>query len=213
LRRHDGGDDDDGGGGSGDPEGEDECTQIEPIELETGVPADVFLVVDKSGSMRDPLEDGNQKWASMRGALTQVVGEYDGAIHFGLMLYPRGDDCSADAGGTGQYFAANSTAELQAALDAIAVLVGQPSCTFPLDREPGELTSVTVYHDDTVVPHDPAQGWEYDGASNSITFFGVSCDDIRQGETDRVRIEFDCDGDSCLEPDGCGDGDGPGVVE
>ena len=45
---------DGGGGGPVDTE----CQQVEPIQMPTGDPADLFLVVDKSGSMEDPLETG-----------------------------------------------------------------------------------------------------------------------------------------------------------
>jgi hypothetical protein len=322
----DSGGDDDGFDG----DGNDECTQTDPIEIGTAAPPDVLLVVDKSGSMDQDLDSGEQKWGAMKSALTTVVGDYDSSINFGLMLYPMDDNCGvgsvrsqikvdngpsinaslstvtpdggtpthttmaaaltyfngqpkgagaryallatdgepncgpgddeeptvdesvaaiarlksagigtfvlgfggsvntypdtlqamAAAGGTGDYFAANSPAELGDALDEIAELVGKPSCTFALDREPGELDEVHVYQDSDSVARSSTSGWDYDEAGNSITFYGGSCEDIRGGSTEKVRIEFDCDGDSCNDPDGCDvgggeddDGDDPGDID
>jgi hypothetical protein len=292
-----GGDDDDGAGGGG---VSDECNQVEPIEMPTGDPADLFLVVDKSGSMEDPLETGDFKWPVMREALTTVVQQYENGIRFGLMLYPVGDSCTAgavdaqlamqnaasitgelgstypeggtpthttldaarsyfagvsspgaryvllatdgepncgpgdeeaptvnesitaietlgsagintfvlgfggtinnypatlqamaEAGGTGDYFAANSPDELATALDTIAGEVGLPSCSFRLDRDPGSA-DLTVYQDDQVVGQDSSHqdGWDYNPGTNTLTFYGAACDAILGGETDSVRIQF-----------------------
>jgi len=297
---------DDGDGPGGDGPDDPSCQQREPIELATGAPPDLLLVVDKSGSMADPLQGGQGKWPVMRGALDTVVGQYDGGINFGLMLYPQGNECDAgdvragiapqnasaisaalnqtspdggtpthttltaartyfqgmaanptgryvllatdgepncgspndfqqptvseslaaitalkndsistfvlgfggnvntypetleamaQAGGTVDYFAANSPDELATALEAIASEVGLPSCTFRLDQTPGDLGQVTVYADATEVPYDPnhQQGWDYNVANNTITLYGQSCDEIHGGQTDEVRIEFGCD--------------------
>ena len=288
----------DGGAGGG---VSDECQQVEPIEMPTGDPADLLLVVDKSGSMDDPLETGQDKWPVMREALTTVVQQYENGIRFGLMLYPEGDSCAAgsvhaqlamqnagpitgelgstypeggtpthttlaaarsyyagvtspgaryvllatdgepncgdpvddeaptvtesidaiealrgdsidtfvlgfggsinnhpdilqamaQAGGTGDYFAANSPDELATALDTIAGEVGLPSCSFRLDRDPGS-SDLIVYQDDQLVGQDPSHqdGWDYDAGNNTLTFYGPACDAILGGQTDSVRIQF-----------------------
>jgi hypothetical protein len=288
----------DGGGGGG---VSDECQQVEPVEVATGDPADLLLVVDKSGSMDDPLETGQDKWPVMRDALTTVVQQYESGIRFGLVLYPNDDACAAgsvraqlamqnagtitgqldstfpdggtpthttlaaagsyyagvtspgeryvllatdgepncspgddeaptvtesiqaieglrgdgimtfvlgfggtinnypatlqsmaEAGGTGDYFAANSPAELATALDAIAGEVGLPSCSFRLDRTPGSVSELIVYQDDELISQDPSHqsGWDYDEGINTLTFYGAACDAILGGQTDNVRIQF-----------------------
>lgn len=289
----------DGGAGGG---VSDECQQVEPIQVATGDPADLLLVVDKSGSMDDELETGQDKWPVMRDALTTVVQQYENGIRFGLMLYPEGDSCAAggvraqlamqnagpitsqlgstspdggtpthttvaaagayfagvtspgdryvllatdgepncgdpldeqaptvtesiaaitalrgdgimtfvlgfggtinnypatlqsmaDAGGTGDYFAANSPDELATALDTIAGEVGLPSCSFRLDRMPGGAAELIVYQDDELISRDESHqsGWDYSPANNTLTFYGSACDAILGGQTDSVRIQF-----------------------
>jgi hypothetical protein len=293
--------DDTDGDGSGNPA----CEQVEPIQFNPGEPADLLLVVDKSGSMDEELQTGQDKWPVMRDALDTVVDQYDDGIRFGLMLYPDDAECAtgsvraamapqngpaissalggtspdggtpthttlaaarsyyqgvgsegaryvllatdgepncgnlsdtqeptveesiaaiealsadsimtfvlgfggtvnnypeilqamAEAGGTGDYFAANSPEELSTALDAIAGEVGLPSCSFRLDNTPGSTDDLTVYQDGDQVPHDPSQqqGWDWNPGTNTLTFYGQSCDDIRGGQTEQVRIEFGCD--------------------
>ncbi len=290
----------DGGAGGGGVS--DECQQVEPIQVATGDPADLLLVVDKSGSMDDSLDTGQDKWPVMRDALTTVVQQYENGIRFGLMLYPDDDACAAgsvrsqlamqnagsitgqlgstfpdggtpthttiaaagsyyagvtspgeryvllatdgepncgdpaddeaptvtesiaaiealhgdgistfvlgfggtinnypatlqsmaQAGGTGDYFAANSPDELATALDAIASEVGLPSCSFRLDREPGGASDLVVYQDDELIGQDPSHqdGWDYQPGNNTLTFYGAACDAILGGQTDNVRIQF-----------------------
>jgi hypothetical protein len=302
-----------GGGGAGADGGavSDECNQVEPIETVQGAPPDLLLVVDKSGSMGDRLATGQQKWSTMRDALQQVVGQYDGGILFGLMLYPQDAECAAgginaditsgnagtissalaavspdggtpthttlqaarsyyanktndagryvllatdgepncgagqdqqdptvteslaaisaltgdgvptfvlgfggdvnnfpdtlqsmaQAGGTGDYFAANSPEQLAAALDAIASEVGLPACSFRLDHTPDDPTALTATQDGQTVPRDPSrtEGWDYDATTNTITFYGNACDSIRQGNVAQVHFGLGCTGPGTVE--------------
>jgi len=296
-----------GGGGNGEFTDAAVCDQVEPIEISVVPPPDLMLVVDKSGSMDDPLGTGEQKWQVMRNALNTVVTQYENGINFGLMLFPADDTCAAGnvltgiaptnsaavstslnltqpnggtpthttlqsslvyysgipvnpagryvllatdgqpncldvgdpsipsitqsiaaiqslsangiptfvlgfgdginsdpatlqamatAGGTMNYYAANSPAELQAALEAIAGELNVPSCTFSLEEIPADLDELGVYFDDVAVPRSPSQtdGWDYDPATNSITFYGLSCDDLQGGGVDQVRVDYGCGG-------------------
>jgi hypothetical protein len=63
--------------------------------LEQAPPPEVFLVVDRSGSM---LEEGSSagvtKWEETLGAIELVTDQFDSQIQFGLLMYPTGDECA-----------------------------------------------------------------------------------------------------------------------
>ena len=77
--------------------------------------------------------------------------------------YPETLQAMAAAGGTGDYFAANSPDELSQALDAIAAEVGLPSCSFRLDSTPEDSSAIAVSQDGVPVSQDPSHmnGWDY----------------------------------------------------
>ena len=104
----------------------------------------------------------------------------------------------AAAGGTDAFYAANSPAELQAALEAIAGEVTLPSCTFALSAAPADPAKIDLLFDDQQVARDTQNGWEYDPGQNAITLFGDACARLQSGAVSSVNIDF-----------GCGDG---GVV-
>ncbi len=295
-----------GGGGNVDPE----CSQVEQINSSSGDPADLLLVVDKSGSMDDRLQTGERKWPSMRAALGTIVTQYQDGIHFGMSTFPTGADCGsgsvvtdigpqsgtsinaalgsinpdggtptdqtmngalayyqsiaenpngrfvllatdgepncglvgdeqdptvaesvaaiarltsagiptfvlgfggtvnnepltlkmmADAGGTDDYFAANNSDELEIALAAIAAEVGVVSCTIRLDQVPDLPGELEVYIDGTAIELGGADGFSYDEGTNSITFNGAACDQLKDGGTAMVEIDLACGEDDCEE--------------
>lgn len=298
----------DPGARPGDPVVDPTCDEQLPIQIIEAEPPDLLLVVDKSGSMRDELSNGQDKWPIMRSALTSIVNTHDEGIRFGLMTYPQGDECVAGAvgtaiadststaiagtlnginpdggtpthttltgaldyyksieaningqyvllatdglpncgpgdsrdpmvnesiaavsaladagiptfvlgfgsvgnndptvlqsmavaGGTDAFYAANSPAELQAALEAIAGEVTLPSCNFALSAAPADDSKLDVLFDDRKVARDALDGWDYDPAQNTITLFGAACTELQSGTVSSVNIDF-----------GCGDG---GVV-
>jgi hypothetical protein len=58
-------------------------------------PADVLLVLDRSESMKDAPDGaaaGTSKWDLTVPALNQVVNETNGAVAWGMKLFPEGDD-------------------------------------------------------------------------------------------------------------------------
>jgi Mg-chelatase subunit ChlD len=102
----------------------------------------------------------------------------------------------AEAGGTGNYYACNSPAELQAALDDIAGSLEVPPCTFDLGVVPEDPDKIAVFFDDVAVPRDPAHqnGWDYDPVTNQITIYGMDCDRLQSGSVTEVRVDYGCGG-------------------
>ena len=105
------GGDDGGDDGSGTPDGgiptfpdAPSCgEQTEPIEVENlGDPPDLLIVLDRSGSMADPIPsfppDFTPKWQIMRNALNPVAAANDDNIRFGLLEFPEDNDCGVTAG-------------------------------------------------------------------------------------------------------------------
>ena len=103
----------------------------------------------------------------------------------------------AQAGGTANFFAANSPTELQAALREISGTVVQASCDFKLASVPESAAKLAVTVDGQPVPRDPAHnlGWDYDAATNSIIFYGVTCEAIKSGNLANVSVDYGCGGE------------------
>lgn len=107
----------------------------------------------------------------------------------------------ADAGGvpsgdpTNHFYLADDQASLDAALLAIATAT--LSCTFTLGEFPPDPSEIYVFFDNDPagVAQDPShtQGWDYDAATNQVTFYGVTCDAIKAGTVMDVDIVFGCD--------------------
>lgn len=77
------------------------------------VPPNVMLVVDRSGSMGDPISDGSTttKWSDTKTALTQLVNDYDALLRLGITLYSSDGNCAA--GEVTDYAPANGKTVLQ----------------------------------------------------------------------------------------------------
>jgi hypothetical protein len=103
----------------------------------------------------------------------------------------------AVAGGTGTPYNASSAAELEAALDAIAAEVIVPSCTVELDGPVRDPALFQVRFDGgALIPRNPGRtsGWDYDPATNTITFYGPDCDRVERGEVASIDVDFGCPG-------------------
>jgi hypothetical protein len=102
----------------------------------------------------------------------------------------------AQAGGTGDFFAANSPQQLQAALQSISGTVVEASCSFALASRPQDESKLAVTLDGQDVPRDPSHntGWDYDSGSNTITFYGDTCASIQSGTGSNVGVDYGCGG-------------------
>ncbi|MEO6954830.1 MAG: VWA domain-containing protein, partial [Polyangia bacterium] len=63
----------------------------------TRVQPNVFLVIDRSGSMGDPISDSSNtsKWNDMKGAVSALVTGFDSQIRLGMSLFNSDGDCGA----------------------------------------------------------------------------------------------------------------------
>jgi hypothetical protein len=124
------------------------------------------------------------------------VGVKTAVIGFGAGVDGAQLDKFAVAGGmpaTGvtKYYKAEDAASLDAALAAIAgAALG---CTYKLDKTPPDATKIFVFFDGTKeVAKDPANGWTYDAATNTVTFNGTSCNQLKTETVKTVDIVFGC---------------------
>lgn len=90
-----------------------------------------------------------------------------------------------------KYYKAEDAATLDAALAAIAgAALG---CTYTLDKTPADPTKIFVFFDGTnEVAADGTNGWTYDPATNTVTFHGTSCADLKGEKVKTVDIVLGC---------------------
>ena len=103
----------------------------------------------------------------------------------------------AVAGGTAlpgstKYHRANNASELSQALNSILGTV--LSCSYTLDQVPEDLADLYVYQDDTAVEQDTTHtnGWDYDPAEGTLTFYGAACDALENGTVTDLNIVYGC---------------------
>ncbi len=94
-------------------------------------------------------------------------------------------------GGATDYYDVANQAELQSALETIAVSV--ISCTLVLDEAPEQPDEVRIYIDGILVPRDITDGWDYtDDTQLEIELHGASCGTLQDGDEHVVTATFAC---------------------
>ena len=96
--------------------------------------------------------------------------------------------------GSPKYYQANNATELSQALTAILGTV--LSCTYTLDQVPEDLADLYVYQDDMAVEQDTSHsnGWDYDPAEGTLTFYGAACEALENGSVTDLNIVYGCPG-------------------
>jgi hypothetical protein len=138
-----------------------------------------------------------------RGVRTFVVG-------FGSAVSTTSLDDFAQAGGAEnpngphKFYDAADQASLDAALSAIAQ--ASLACTLQLSAPPpnGDPSLVYVYFNRSPppVPRDSSHkdGWDYDGATNRVNFYGAACNQLKTGQAKSVEVIFGCPGSAVPPP-------------
>lgn len=83
-------------GGAGQGGGVSGCMP-QSFELQQAPPAEVYLVIDRSGSMSQPgATPGLTRWEEVNGAVDAALTQYEASVHFGLLMYPTGAECATE---------------------------------------------------------------------------------------------------------------------
>ncbi len=132
-------------------------------------------------------------------AALQADGIDTFVLGFGADLSGGGDALMrmATAGGTGMPYNARSAAELDLALDMIAADIIPASCTIMLDGPVVDPALLQVSFDGgALIPRDESHGsgWDYDPATNTITFYGAECTAVETGGVVDISVDFGCPG-------------------
>jgi len=119
-------------------------------------------------------------------------------LGFGGEIDPAQMNLFADAGGVPagdptKYYDASDQASLDAALNTIANKT--LGCVFQLMDMPPNPDEIYVFFNNVdSVARDGThmKGWDYDPATNQVTFYGQECTDLKAGNVTDVDIVFGC---------------------
>ena len=102
----------------------------------------------------------------------------------------------ADAGGEintagpHDFYDASDQTSLALALDKIAnATIG---CDYKLTDVPPDPTKLFVFFDNVSIPEGPPDGWTYDPVTNTITFLGAACTQLKAGNVMDVHVVYGC---------------------
>ena len=150
----------------------------------------VLLITDGQSTCDDPVPSVTALRNEVPEIKTFVVG-------FGSGVDPNELNDMATAGGTAKaqtpyYYQADDASSLDAAFASIAGSV--LSCSYTLSDVPPDPNLLFIYIDGVQVPQDPnhADGWDYDPATNQITFYGSYCDTLQSGGAGSLIISYGC---------------------
>ena len=158
-----------------------------------------FVVLITDGAQAGCSAAGGANGATM--LITQMAKAGIGTfvIGFGSGVNAKQLNNFAVAGGhsTGnmakEYYDAADQMSLDAVLKAIA---GQTfGCVYQLQTTPPDPNQVYSFFDKMDVTRDPnhMNGWDYDATTNTVTFYGASCQQLQSGQVMVLDIVFGCD--------------------
>ena len=165
--------------------------------LSDGRPRYILLATDGQPNC-DPGTSGNVTTTSVNNAAAAIAaaaapGSDIKTYVIGIGPSSGNLDAFAAAGGTGNYFPANSPDQLTAALGTIVGTVA--SCVFTMAAVPPDPRNLGVYLDHgTKVPLDQTNGYSLGGNNLTITINGSYCDGIKAGTYQLIQVFFGCPG-------------------
>jgi hypothetical protein len=96
------------------------------VTLKQAPPPEVYLVVDRSGSMNLPgAAPMLSRWDELLAAVDSALTAFEAQIHFGLLMYPTGSECGTS--GPQVLFADMNRAAINAQLSATTPAGGTPT--------------------------------------------------------------------------------------
>lgn len=124
------------------------------------------------------------------GVAIHVVGFGDGVDTDALNQLAERGGTNNPNDATNRYYQADNAQELESALLDIGLQVG--SCTLELQGKPGDPTRIYVLLDNAPLERDSANGFSYDGATNTIELKGTACDTVKTPPGASVKVIFGC---------------------
>jgi len=158
----------------------------------------VVLVTDGAqsascgGSGADPKTIASITALAQQGVHTFVIG-FGGAVDAPALTSFADAGLEVNPKAPPDYYDASDQASLDAAFQAIASKT--LGCVFKLDKTPADPNLIYAFFDGMGVPRDPTHmnGWDYDMATNEITFYGMACADLKAGKVMKIQIAYGCD--------------------
>jgi hypothetical protein len=151
----------------------------------------ILLITDGQSTCDDPVPIVTALRAEVPEVRTFVVGFGEGVDPNELNDMAQ-EGGTAIAGGPPFYYVAGDAASLAGAFAAIAGTV--MSCSYTLSGVPPDLEKLYIYEDTVPVLRDTgrANGWDYDPATNQVTFYGPACDALQSGSVADLVIVYGC---------------------
>ena len=121
---------------------------------------------------------------------TFVIGVGDGTASDPQALDSWAVAGHTDRPGATKYYQVNSPADLKTAFDTIAGDVA--TCSFHMSQAAPDPSLLYVWSNMQSVPADPANGFTYDPATQTVTLHGASCDAIKANPSAKVQVVYGC---------------------
>ncbi|MCS6898447.1 MAG: vWA domain-containing protein [Myxococcales bacterium] len=96
-----------------------------------------------------------------------------------------------------KYYRAEDGAKLEEALQTIAQK--SLSCEYTLEHTPPDPNDIHVFFDkkaEVLQDKEQKDGWDYNAATNQVSFFGPTCESLKSGKIEAVDIVLGCPGGS-----------------
>jgi von Willebrand factor type A domain len=131
-----------GGTTDGTTGGDPNCGE-QDFMLQKGLPPDLLIVLDKSGSMdSDPGNGMGTKWDQVTAAINQTVSALQGQIKWGLEIFPSDNDCGTSSS-VDVPIATNNASAIAGAIAAVGTPNGSTPTTAAIKAGTTYLQSVT----------------------------------------------------------------------